>query len=154
MIGKHALDSGLWILLSPVRWNMPKDVKPSPKRRRRSLPEPVLIPRKASRIRDPNSVLVRIIKDERISPHRALFAQMQLRYFSYGMKDGKEVPMTPQQAKDKELMYNLLITQFGNPKSIQWQDREDSSIVDPPTSENLDAGDKLRELFKDVVSKD
>lgn len=131
---------------------MPKDgAKPNPIRRQKQKPEPVLVPRKASRIRDPNSVLVRIIKDERISPHRALFAQMQLRYFSYGNKDGKEVPMSPQQAKDKELMYNLLLTQFGNPKSIQWLDREDAGPTDPQTPENVDAGDKLRAMFEDVL---
>lgn len=66
------------------------------------------------------------------------------------MKDGKEVPMSPQETKDKELLYNIIIQQYGNPKSIQWVDREDVSVsvIDPQTQGVVDATDKIREAFE------
>lgn len=129
---------------------MPKDIKLRSNRRREQKPEPILVPRKATRIRNNNSILARILRDERISPNRALLASFVFSHQNLGMKDGKEVPMTPQQARDKEMFYNVIITQWGNPKNIQWQDREDAGS-DPQTSENLDAGDKLRVMFEEVL---
>ncbi len=118
---------------------------------RKAEPLAFIPPVKAGRIRDLNSVLARILRDERLSPNRTLFASLLHRYFSLGMKDGKEVPMTAQQQIDKQLLYNLIVMQYGNPRNIQWLDREDPGPADPATQENLAVTDPIRAAFDEAL---
>jgi len=117
------------------------------KRNEVALKQPKLV-----RIRDYNTVLATIIKDERLSGNRRLLAALLGKHFSIGNKNGKAVPMTEQEAKDKGLLYSILLTQFGNPKVIQWLDAEDTETLPPPTKIEAEASENIRTVFEALLA--
>lgn len=55
--------------------------------------------------------------------------------------------MTEQQSADKQLLFSILAEQYGNPRNIQWLDRDDVGVPDSMNRENVAAVDKIREAF-------
>lgn len=119
----------------------------SPSRSKPVLPPVAVIQKKTQRIRDWNTQLAVVIKDDRLSGHRRLLTAILGKYFSIGSKDGKEIPMTEQQSADKQLLFSILAEQYGNPRNIQWLDRDDVGVPDSMNRENVAAVDKIREAF-------
>lgn len=87
-------------------------------------------------------VLNRLLADVRLSPNRALLAELLALYF--------DVVKT----EDQELLRSLLVATFGNPRLIRWMDNED-----PPSDEKfLNRGDqaateKIRDVFSEILKR-
>ncbi len=109
---------------------------------------------KLERIRNYSTVLAHIIKDDRISGNRRLLAALLGKYLSIGenKKNGKPEPVSEQETKDKELLYNILVSEFGSHKHIRWYDTEDES-VDAATKLELDTSLKIRSVFDEVIPR-
>lgn len=86
------------------------------------------------------TVLNRLLKDIRLSPNRALLAEMLAIYFDV---------VKPE---DQEMLKSLLIGSFGNAKLIRWYDNED-----PPSEEKFlsrrdaAATEKIRDVFSEIL---
>lgn len=94
------------------------------------------------RAKQHHTVLNRLLADVRLSPNRALLAQMLAMYFDV---------VKPE---DQELMRSLLVNVFGNPRLIKWMDNED-----PPSDEthltrrDAAATQQMREVFSQILSQ-
>lgn len=108
-------------------------------------------PPRLQRVRDYGTVLATVIKDDRLSGNRRLLAVLLGKYFSIGSKNGKPVAMSDQEVKDKDMLYNIVVQQYGNPKNIQWLDQEDRGSESPTTRIELDATEKIRDVFEEVM---
>lgn len=121
---------------------------PKGKPKSQKLAEPTPVPKPlVQRVRDHNTYLAAVVKDDRISGNRRLLAVLLSKYFSLGTNHGKEVPMTEQEAKDKNLLYNVIVEQYGNPRNIRWLDAEDAGPTETPNRETVEATDKIKEAF-------
>lgn len=85
----------------------------------------------------------RLLADVRLSPNRALLAQMLAMYFDLVKTD------------DQDMMRALLMCVFGNPKLIKWFDNED-----PPSEEthlsrrDAAATEKIRDVFASILNRE
>ena len=126
---------------------MPKEKVRPPSQTTPSVPAQA----KLQRVRDYGTVLATVIKDDRLSGNRRLLAVLLGKYFSIGSKNGKAVSMSEQESKDKEMLYNVIVEQFGNHKNIQWLDSEDRGPSEAATTRiELDATEKIRNVFSEI----
>lgn len=105
----------------------------------------LLPPARVVRVRDTNTMLSILIKDDRLSPNRRMLAVLLHRYFTLGMRQGKVMPMTDQESREKEMLYNIIVAQYGNSRNVQWLDREDLPIpAERIANSNVEATDQIR----------
>lgn len=82
--------------------------------------------------------LFRLIRDERLTPHRRLLAECLLLWLD---EENKET---------KEKIFSLIESQFGTPKHTKWIDKNDTSVKSSLYKIEAEAVETLKDYFSQV----
>lgn len=110
------------------------------------------------RMKEHRANINRIVKDDRLSPNRRTLLQLIVMYFDADEKPrttGAAITDLPfdeeKAAKDKDLLYRVLLCEYGNSRNIRWLDPADAP-EDPTSRIELDATATIRSAFDAVLN--